>query len=279
MAKPRFDDLVWQEDLVLIDGVGFELYEGFDSPPKLGPDTFWLFKGRELMDEYLSIFQRYPDLEIRNLFEIGIWESGSVAFWTECFQPVKHVAIDLAAPREPAYFRRFLRERDLKTRVRTFWQTDQADGKRLLDIARREFDGPLDLVIDDASHRLEPTKASLVTLFPLLREGGIFIVEDWAWHLVPEVRRAFTAAEPGLVPLINQLMSLLRDEPTLLAAFDLRERLFVLERGPMPESEARERLARRVSPRYNAGPPLIRRMVRSSVLWRLARSAVRRRRG
>ena len=47
-------------------------------------------------------------------------------------------------------------------------------------IVDEEFDGaPLDLVIDDASHRLEPTRASFDMLFPRLRPGGLYIIEDW----------------------------------------------------------------------------------------------------
>ena len=40
---------------------------------------------------------------------------------------------------------------------------------------------PLDLVVDDASHLYGPTKASFEILFPLLRPGGLYLIEDWAW--------------------------------------------------------------------------------------------------
>lgn len=43
---------------------------------------------------------------------------------------------------------------------------------------------PLDLVIDDASHLLNETRASFETLFPLLGPGGLYVIEDWnADHL------------------------------------------------------------------------------------------------
>jgi hypothetical protein len=160
--------------------------------------------------------------------------------------------------------------------VRTFWQTNQADDARLREIVGSEFEGPLDLVIDDASHWLKPTKASFVTLFPSLRQGGVYVVEDWGWHLVPEVRRGFPAGEPGLVPLINDLLPLSQREPSLLASFDLRDGLFAIERGPMPEAEAHTLLTSRLAPRYGRGPPLLKRAVRSSVAWRMLRRVVRR---
>jgi hypothetical protein len=39
----------------------------------------------------------------------------------------------------------------------------------------------VDLVVDDASHTYEATKTSFEILFPLLRPGGIYIIEDWSW--------------------------------------------------------------------------------------------------
>src|SRR5688500_14796181 len=105
MVKARFDELVWLDDVVSIDGVRFRLYERFDAPPELDDGTYWLFKGPELVSEYIDVLGRHPDLDVRNLFELGIWESGSVAFFAKCFLPDKHVAIDLAPHREPVWFR------------------------------------------------------------------------------------------------------------------------------------------------------------------------------
>src|SRR5215207_423787 len=55
---------------------------------------------------------------------------------------------------------------------------------RLGAIVADEFgDEELDLVIDDASHRLEPTRTSFETLFPRLRDGGLYLIEDWKWQI------------------------------------------------------------------------------------------------
>jgi hypothetical protein len=40
---------------------------------------------------------------------------------------------------------------------------------------------PLDLVIDDASHFVDETRTAFNTLFPHLRPGGAYVIEDWAW--------------------------------------------------------------------------------------------------
>ena len=101
-------------------------------------------------------------------------------------------------------------ERGLGERVRLHYGVDQADPERLATILDDEFgDEPLGLVIDDASHRLEETRASFEALFPRLRPGGLFVIEDWNHeHLLG---RAFTTA--------------LADRPELQAQFDRVETL------------------------------------------------------
>jgi hypothetical protein len=57
------------------------------------------------------------------------------------------------------------------------WQHAKA---RLTGILQEEFgDELLDLVADDCSHRYEQTKASFNVLFPRLRPGGLYLIEDW----------------------------------------------------------------------------------------------------
>jgi hypothetical protein len=48
-------------------------------------------------------------------------------------------------------------------------------------IVDQEFDGPLDLIIDDSSHLMPQSRESFCALFPKLRPGGAYIVEDWSF--------------------------------------------------------------------------------------------------
>ena len=67
------------------------------------------------------------------------------------------------------------------TPFRPLFGVDQGNRAQMLEIMDREFgDAPLDLVVDDASHLYEETKASLEVLLPRVRPGGLFIIEDWA---------------------------------------------------------------------------------------------------
>jgi hypothetical protein len=97
-------------------------------------------------------------------------------------RPRKLVALELAEPVPPA-LGTFIERHQLGETVRPHVGVDQADRATLASILDLEFgDDPLDLVVDDASHLLEPTTASFEVLFPRLREGGLFILEDWAWE-------------------------------------------------------------------------------------------------
>jgi hypothetical protein len=53
---------------------------------------------------------------------------------------------------------------------------NQADRKFLFEISERF--GGFDTVLDDGSHKLEDIITSLEVLFPLLRDGGMYIIED-----------------------------------------------------------------------------------------------------
>ena len=155
---------------------------------------------------YLQMVERFQG---ENFVELGIAFGGSAALAALVAPPRKLVAVDLKADRVEA-LDELIAERGLGERVRLHYGVDQADGERLATILDDEFgDEPLGLVIDDASHRLEETRASFETLFPRLRPGGLFVIEDWNHeHLLG---RAFTAA--------------LADRPELQAQFDRVETL------------------------------------------------------
>jgi hypothetical protein len=46
--------------------------------------------------------------------------------------------------------------------------------------------GPFDIIIDDGSHRVWHVLASFEVLFPLLKDGGIYVIEDIQSSYWPE---------------------------------------------------------------------------------------------
>ncbi len=150
------------------------------------------------------------------IFELGIWDGGSTAFWFEYFQPDKLVAVDFLDREDDPEFLAYVNRKDAGARLKTYWRTDQSDRKRLAEIVAEEFgETPLDLVIDDASHELHATKASFETLFPLLRPGGLYIIEDWVWETVPCYREPGHpwAEREGLVSFVQHCVSLVARGP------------------------------------------------------------------
>lgn len=139
-------------------------------------DRFFIRKHRRLVEEYLDVFDDFPH---SNVVELGIAEGGSVALMALVAPPKKMVALELDENRVDA-LDELIGRLALTERVHPYYGVDQADRTRLRAIIDEEFaDEPLDLVIDDASHRLDKTRASFETLFPRLRPGGLFLIEDW----------------------------------------------------------------------------------------------------
>jgi hypothetical protein len=123
---------------------------------------------------YTEVYERHlehlRDTEL-TLLEIGIGgarrrgEGGaSLRMWKRFFPRAQVVGLDIvdksfvAAPRIHVY------------------QGDQTDRALLERIVAER--GPLRVVIDDGSHRPEHIRATFAVLFPLLEDGGIYIIED-----------------------------------------------------------------------------------------------------
>ena len=166
-----------------------------------------LKKDRGLLEE-LDRFFRTSRTEAAAIFELGIWDGGSTAFWFEYFRPDKLVAIDYLDREDDPAFRAYVERQKLSNSLKTYWRTDQSDREQLRAIVGQEFAVPLDLVIDDASHELHATRASFDTLFPLLRPGGLYLVEDWAWETYSSFREPDHpwATREGLVEFIGDLV-------------------------------------------------------------------------
>ena len=129
-----------------------------------------------MIEEYLEIVERFQG---ENSVELGIAAGGSVALTALVAPPRKLVAFDLEPVRVEA-LDELIADRGLSERVQLHYGVDQADRARLADILDEEFgDEPLGLIIDDASHLLSETRASFEMLFPRLRPGGLFVIEDW----------------------------------------------------------------------------------------------------
>jgi len=197
-----FEQLAWQDDRILLGGLVFHL----DQDKADLENGILLQKPVRLLRQYMEMWQQQTAARTKNVMELGIYGGGSIAFWFELLQPDKYVALDLSTRGNTAYFNHYVVSRKLENRIKTFWKTDQSDREGLRAIVAAEFHGPLDLIIDDASHLYSETKASFETLFPLLRPGGLYIIEDWSWGCWPNLPVTFLPAGTELPQLIHQIV-------------------------------------------------------------------------
>jgi tetratricopeptide (TPR) repeat protein len=104
-----------------------------------------------------------------NLIEIGVYRGASLAVWHAYFPKATIVGVDIAN-----VSRKYAKGR-IKVAIGS-----QADPAFLSEVAA-EY--PPTVVIDDGSHRPEHQIFSFEHLFPLLRPGGCYIVEDLAMEV------------------------------------------------------------------------------------------------
>jgi hypothetical protein len=231
-----FEQMTWQSDRLKIDEWVFLLLKQ-KAKDLHGDDHFRFSKTKALVDQYADYFNRSrPDFRPANVFGLDMWDGGSTAFWFEVFQPQKHVAVDLNTRGDSPYFRHYVESRGLADRIQTFWSTDQADKSRMREIAAAEFAGPLDLVIDDASHLYDVSRESFDALYPLLRPGGLYIIQDWArghWPAYHSVDSPFASQADTLTRLVNELIAATGTGVELINSVTVYQGFTVIERGVM----------------------------------------------
>lgn len=137
-------------------------------------NNFTLVKTKSYIQNYLDLVHIEPE----NVIELGLFQGGSLVFFDKIFKPKRLVGVELSKDHIPAldgYIRNHAQH------IKAYYGTSQDDGLLLRKIVGDDLGGKLDLVVDDASHLYEFTKASFCTLFPLLEPGGVYVIEDWAW--------------------------------------------------------------------------------------------------
>jgi SAM-dependent methyltransferase len=202
--------LSWKDDdLLVLGGATFRLLPDSllweaEPPARIAEREavdFFVTKPRRLVERYVEVIEH---LEPKHIFELGIFQGGSTALLAELAQPRKLVAIDRTQG-PVRQLEKYIASRGLDEVIRTYGGVDQANRRRLAQILDENFGGQfLDLVVDDCSHRYQETRASFNELFPRLRHGGAFVIEDWWWAHSSALEVFF----PGQVPLTRLVFEL-----------------------------------------------------------------------
>lgn len=194
--------------------------------------AIWVMKSPELLALYED---RIQELAPKRIMEIGVAGGGGAVVLNERFKPETLCLIDLQDVTSPS-FKTYI-ETPAAKNIRLHLDVDQANQDRLAAIVRSDFaDASLDLVIDDASHLYEPSLATFEELFPRLRAGGFYIIEDWGWsHWQGQYWQAPDApwaSRVGLSNLVHQLVMASASHPEWVRSLLVTSAGCVIERGP-----------------------------------------------
>jgi hypothetical protein len=114
---------------------------------------------------YDDFFAPYVGTNV-SMLEIGVWKGGSLDMWREFFGPD---AILFGIDINPDCARSDGKSASVRI--------GSQDDREFLRGVVKEM-GQLDIVLDDGSHIASHQRASFEALFPLLSEGGLYIIED-----------------------------------------------------------------------------------------------------
>ena len=176
MSTPR---LPWVGDTLLDYGdVRIELC----VPPALyerqsTPGHFILGKSRAMVEGLAAALGDGP---VERIVDVGVYKGGSIVLLYEAWRPRRLVGIDIN-PAMPPALPEYCLAAERKDAIGIYLGVNQVDHARIEEICAAEFDAPLDLVIDDASHYYAETRETFRALFPRLRDGGLYVIEDWGW--------------------------------------------------------------------------------------------------
>jgi len=230
------NNLTWRDEHTCrVGDTDFALMRDLDDLHARGStaDCFVLGKNRQLIDDLLKIRET---THIERIVDLGIFKGGSMALYTLLFEPLKLVGIEFAID-AVAPLRDFIDRHALTESVRPYYGVNQADDARVRSIVEAEFAGAnIDFVVDDASHFYFETRASFNTLFPYLRPGGLYMLEDWGWAHWPgdlwQKSQAFEASRPALSNFVFELCMLCASRPDLVESLHVTFNSCVVRRGP-----------------------------------------------
>ena len=213
------------------------------------PGRFCLVKPRWQVEAYEALLR---ELSPQAIVEVGMWDGASAAFFAEIARPKKLVTID-RRPAPSAALIDFMAREEFASTMAAYCGVDQGDAARLSEILSAEFgDEPLDLVVDDASHLVGLTRQTFNCLFPHLRPGGTYLIEDWSWAHNALGACGEWGDEVPLTVLVFELILACAHRPTLISNVNVYQNWALVTRGDAEIAPGSFDLSRCYGPRGRA---------------------------
>lgn len=217
---PPWNHLRWEAaDRFSVGDMTFDLVN-WGGPRKQGsPDCMVLVKDASFAGSMARILSGH---RIDAMVEIGVYQGGGLALFDQLYAPGRLLGID-DRPTVPDALARYVADRGAADRIAAVPGVDQADAARLSGLLDRYFpDRTVDLAIDDASHLYGPTRTAFEVVFPYLRPGGIYLIEDWGWAHWRDVFEGTPPFQgPPLSRLVMELIMVQAAAPELIARIDV----------------------------------------------------------
>ena len=141
---------------------------------------------------YNSIFSDYRDI-FDKVCEIGIKHGASINMWVDYFINADVYGIDAI---EEMYA-------NLPDHERVFGFFGNQSNRDDMSNFHKEYGDDFDLILDDGCHQTKHQQIALGSMFPLVRSGGFYVVEDINCCLDPHY-----AKEDGSDAILNALLHL-----------------------------------------------------------------------
>jgi cephalosporin hydroxylase len=151
---------------------------------------------------YVEVYERFMvqwRYEPIKIFEIGIEKGGSLLMWQDYFPKASIFGVDIANMSKMDNAR-------IKTIVGDQSKRDQ------LQKAIEVSGGDIDILIDDGGHTMEQQQVSLGYLFPFVRPGGYYILED-IHTSIPALWSGYGVEPDGNNSTLRMIQNYMQSEP------------------------------------------------------------------
>lgn len=156
------------------------------------------FPGHGYTETYERFVAMWKNEPIR-IFEIGIADGGSLSMWQTYFPFASIYGVDI---NEASRFE--------NARVKTCI-ADQSKRDQLKNCLEK-FGGQFDLLIDDGGHSMEQQQVSLGFLFPYVRRGGFYALEDMHTSM-PNIYPGFGVEANEVNTTLNMVFKFIHSAP------------------------------------------------------------------
>lgn len=230
------DELWTDDDHFSIGGMNFFLVRRDYNSARTTKEHVAIIKNAMMINQYKRLIEQNST---KKILEFGIFEGGSALLLASLFEDIKIVGIDIR-PASPAV-RELIREHGLTDRVKLYYNTSQSDAARVREIIKKEFgDDGVDMIIDDASHQYELSRASFEASFPHLAKGGLYLLEDWAWaHWQEPYQTKLWVDAPALTNLVFELIMVIGGRSNLLSEIEVQKDMVIFRKGDRGSGEFR----------------------------------------